>query len=123
MTDRPFRTARVSSREAAAVAIHPVTGDPIFCFARPTDPLPDRYRRLGYEKKQFHSIHELRRWCASKGLVNDITEYDNPDAGGYDDEVRERQEAEDRKWMETYKRERELAARAVGVGPHRVRVG
>jgi hypothetical protein len=114
--------ARVSSSEATAVAIHPITGDPIFCFARPSDPLPERYRRLGYEKRQFHSIHELRRWCASKGLTNDVTDYDQPHEGFMEDAWKQQEEA-DRRWRETYARERELAARAMGVGQHRVRVG
>ena len=113
--------AQVSEREATAVAIHPVTGDPIFCFAKPTDPLPERYRRLGYEKRQFRSLHELRRWCASKGLTNDITDYDQ-NYEGFMEAAQAEQEAADKKWADTYRRERELAARAMGVGQHKVKI-
>lgn len=101
--------------DCAAVAIHPVTGDPIFCFMRSTDPLPERYRRLGYEKRIFRSVSELRRWCASKGLVNEITEYDNPNARGLDDDMARIQEEADRRWLDSYRRERALAARAMGI--------
>ncbi len=110
---RPRVNVRVSEREATAVAIHPLTGDPVFCFASPTDPLPERYRRLGYEKRQFHSIHELRAWCRSKGLVNDVLEYDQA-YDGYSEEVARQQEEADRRWLERYRKERELAARAMG---------
>jgi hypothetical protein len=106
---------------ATAVAIHPVTGDPVFCFTRSTDPLPERYRRLGYEKYVFRTVSELRRWCASKGLVNDITEYDSG-YEGFDDEVRKAAEQKEQQWLESYKRERQLAAKALGVGPHGIRL-
>jgi hypothetical protein len=48
--------------------IHPVTGEPKFPMA--DEPMPDRYKMLGYEEKVFDSYFEHQRWCKSKGLVN-----------------------------------------------------
>lgn len=105
-----FRNAQVGASEAAAVAVHPGTGEVVYCFANPTDPLPERYARAGFEKQQFHSLSSLRAFCNARGLVNDI-EYDNPHDGMTEESMRTREEWERGK-ASKYQRERALAAQA-----------
>lgn len=103
--------AQVSASEAAAVAVHPKTGEVVYCFLNPSDPLPERYAAEGFEKQQFQSLSSLRQFCNQRGLVNDI-EYDNPHDGYHEEQLRERERIESQRG-ESYRRERDLAQRAV----------
>lgn len=108
--------AQVGAGEAAAVAVHPKTGEVVYCFANPGDPLPKRYAKAGFEKQQFHSLHALRSFCKSRGLVNDI-EYDNPHEGYGEEVQRKREEAERDSRKTGYWKAREEAAREMGLDP------
>lgn len=106
-----IRNAQVGASEAAAVAINDATGEVVYCFANPGDPIPERYAAAGFRKEQFHSLSSLRRFCDERGLVNDV-EYDNKH-DGYGEEMQRQAEAVEREHGSAYRRERDLAARAI----------
>lgn len=82
--------AQVGEKEATAVAVHPGTGEVVYCFDRPDAPMPESYAREGFEKKQFHSIHELRSFCKSQGVLNDVVETDSRHDGVWDHHYQQR---------------------------------
>ena len=59
--------------------IHPVTGEYKIPMHE-TDPMPQRYRDQGFERRVFNSYFEHKRWMESKGLICHATE-DVPDDG------------------------------------------
>jgi hypothetical protein len=112
---RRSRNAQVGADEAAAVAVNEKTGEVVYCFANPSDPLPERYAAAGFKKEQFHSLASLRSFCKQRGLVNDI-EYDNPH-DGYTEEQQRAEAERERNRDSKYQRAREEAAREMGIDP------
>lgn len=49
-------------------------------------PMPERYRKLGYERKEFTTLRELDSFCKRNSLVNEKANYDGS-GRSYDDEV------------------------------------
>ena len=49
-------------------------------------PMPDRYRRAGYERREFTTLRELDSFCKSSNLVNQQAHYNN-NGRSYDDEA------------------------------------
>lgn len=113
---RRFFNAQVAANEAAAVAVHPVTGETVYCFTDPNGDMPEQYRREGFVKQQFHSARELEKFCRERGLVNDI-EYGNKHDGAfeYSQKVKAEREEERREKMAEYQRARERAMREMGL--------
>jgi hypothetical protein len=88
--------AQVPESEAATVAVHPTTGEVVYCFDRPDRPMPPQYAAEGFEKRQFQSLAALDKFCTDRGLVNEKAHWsDGSSAKRYDEEARA--EREDRK--------------------------
>lgn len=95
------RNAQVGEREASAVAIHPVTGEVVYCFGDdPAKPLPEEWKKEGFEKKQFHSFKELEKFCRERGQVNDIEGDWHKDDGYFEEDLARRR----KQWSEERKR-------------------
>ena len=107
-----YRNQQVGDNEATAIAIHPVTGEKVYCFDSPDREMPEHYRKEGFVKHQFKSFRELQKFCKDNGVVNDI-EYGNKH-DGYSEEmarVRRHREEEKRDMLAAYQRAREQAER------------
>lgn len=110
---RNVRNAQVGENEATAVAIHPVTGEPVFCFNEdPTAPMPEVYAKEGFEKVQFHHYRDLDKWCKENGFVNDGIEGYHKDDGYFEEDYSKRQKVEKER-VERYLEEREKARKAM----------
>ena len=64
---RRGKNQQVSEKEASAVAIHPQTGEVVYCFSRPDAPMPEMYKNEGFEKVQFQSYKSLENFCRERG--------------------------------------------------------
>jgi hypothetical protein len=115
MDDVSIRSARnqqIDPREAAAVAIHPKTGEVVYCFDTPTRDMPAQYRNEGFQKVQFHTARALEQFCRERGLVNDA-EYGNKH-DGYHEEM-QRVQAERRTQLTPYEKARREVMREMGL--------
>lgn len=103
---------QVGEKEATAVAIHPTTGEVVYCFGRPDAPMPDTYKREGFQKVQFHHYHDLQRFCRQQGVVNDIEgDWHQDGEGFFEDDLKERRKKEKMQY-EQYMEEREKVRKA-----------
>ncbi len=66
--------ASVNERERAVVWAHPVHG--IRYPGRNDAPMPEAYRKAGFERKELTSYSELQRFCKAKGIANEHAEFD-----------------------------------------------
>lgn len=107
---------QVSEAEAAAVAMHPVTGEVVWLTGDPTAPLADSYRREGFEKVRFHHFHDLQRFCREHGVVNDLEGDYHPDGDGYWEEKYAERSKKEREQRERYLEEREKVKEAMKKG-------
>ena len=80
----PSRAHTVHPRERAVVWYDPRTGRHA-TPGRNDVPMPERYARQGYERREFASLHDLDTFCKSNNLVNQRAHYDNS-GRSYDDE-------------------------------------
>ena len=48
-------------------------------------PMPDRYKKDGYERREFTSLRELDSYCKQNKLVNEAANYDSGSGRAYDD--------------------------------------
>lgn len=48
-------------------------------------PIPDRYAKLGYERKEFTTLHDLDAYCKRENLVNEAAHYNKGSGRAYDD--------------------------------------
>lgn len=55
------------------VYVHPITGDYRIPLA-PDEPMPERYKLQGYERREFTSYLEHQKWCNDHNLVNKYAE-------------------------------------------------
>lgn len=101
----------VTDKEAAAIAIHPVTGEEMYCFDRPDAPMPKHLAAEGYVKVQLNSFKALERFCRERGVVNDI-EGDWKHEDGYFQEDLARRRKIEREQRERYMEERDKVRRA-----------
>ena len=103
-----LHNAQVGADEAAAVAVHPETGEVVYCFTDPRNPMPSRYAEQGFVKQQFHSGRQLEAWCKARGLVNDMS-YGNKHDGAFEESQKKKSvlEAERRERQAEYQRARE----------------
>ena len=106
---------QVGESEATAVAIHPVTGEAVYCFQRPDAPMPELYRQEGFEKVQFRHLSDLRNFCKQRGVVNDMVEGYHRDDGFFEEE-HAKEEKQYKENMERYMEEREKVKKALGRG-------
>lgn len=49
-------------------------------------PMPDRYRKWGYERREFTTLRELDTFCKANNIVNQRGSYDS-NGKSYDDEA------------------------------------
>lgn len=110
MQGRP-RNAQVGENEASKVAIHPQTGEVVYCFTKPGDVMPQRYKDEGFEEKSFTSYRELERFCRQNDLVNDI-EGDWHHNDGYGEEMQRIKDKSEKQRYEKYMDEREKVIQA-----------
>lgn len=90
--------AQVAEQEAAAVAVHPKTGDVSFCFPTPDSPMPALYASQGYVRVKFKSFHALQAFCRARGLVNDVeTDFSLKDADAFERSMKDRRKVWDEK--------------------------
>lgn len=107
-----FTRAQVGEKEATAVAIHPGTGEVVYCFGDdPAKPLPEQWRNQGFEKKQFHSFRELQKFCRATGQVNDIEGDWHKDDGYFEEDLSRRRKIE-KEQRERYMDERQKVLQA-----------
>ena len=66
--------AAVNERERAVVWAHPVHG--VRYPGRNDAPMPEAYRKAGFERKELASYSELQRFCKAKGVANEHVECD-----------------------------------------------
>lgn len=111
MVGREVKNAQVSENEASKVAIHPVTGEVVYCFSKPGDVMPQRYKDEGFEEKSFTSYRELERFCRKNNLVNDI-EGDWHHNDGYIEENQKKRDKAEKARYEQYMDEREKVLKA-----------
>ena len=108
-----FVNCQVGEKEASAVAIHPVTGEEVYCFGDdPSKPLPEQYAKEGFEKVSFNHFRDLEKFCRERGMVNDI-EGDWHKDDGYFEEQQSRSDKQHSEQMRAYKAEREKVKRAM----------
>lgn len=69
----PRFNAGLHTSEKPVLYIHPVTGQIEFPM-RNDRPIPDRYSRQGFERKEFNSYQEHKKFCKDNGLVNQKAE-------------------------------------------------
>ena len=84
MWKRRAQSASVHSSERAAIWYNTATGK----HATPglnNVPMPERYRKAGYERREFHSLRDLDSYCKSENLLNHAANYDNS-GRAYDDD-------------------------------------
>lgn len=70
--------------ERAVVWYNPATGK----HATPGQnniPMPDRYRKAGYERREFTTLRELDSYCKTENVVNERANFDS-NGRSYDDE-------------------------------------
>lgn len=101
-----IRNQQVADVEAAAVAFNPKTGERVYCFANPTDPLPEQYAKEGFVKQQFKTARELEKFCRDNNLVNDM-EYGNRHDGAFEEHLKRRSKDEKRAAEERAEKRRE----------------
>jgi len=81
---RRRQSASVHPRERAVVWYNPSTGK----HATPmlnNVPMPERYRRQGYIRREFDTLRSLDTYCKEAGVVNEKAHFDS-NGRGYDDE-------------------------------------
>ena len=74
----------IHPRDRAVVWYNPETGKHA-TPGRNDIPMPDRYRKAGYERREFETLRSLDNYCKSNNLVNEKAHY-NSSGRGYDDE-------------------------------------
>ena len=79
---RPYIGIHPSER--AIVWYNPATGKHA-TPGRADVPMPARYRKWGYERREFTTLRELDSFCKQNNLVNQRGSYDNS-GRSYDDE-------------------------------------
>lgn len=104
--------AQVGHGEAAAIAIHPTTGEQVFCFEKPDSPMPERYRKEGFQKVQFHHYRDLERFCRNNNLINDL-EGDWHQEDGFFEEDLAKREKQRKEQYERYMEEREKVRKSM----------
>lgn len=102
---------QVPDSEAAAVAVHPQTGEVVYCFDRPDRPLPAVWKEQGFVKQQFNHYKDLERFCRQTGQVNDIEGDWAHDGGFFEEDLARRKKIEAQR-LEQYMDERENVMRA-----------
>ena len=75
----------IHPKDRAVVWYNPTTGRHA-TPGRNDAPMPDRYRQLGYERREFTTLRELDAFCATNRLVNQKGSYDGS-GRSYDDEA------------------------------------
>ena len=79
----PKRTvASVHPKERSVIWYNPETGKHA-TPGRNDVPMPERYRRAGYVRREFESLRSLDSYCKHEGLVNEKANYNSGNA--YDD--------------------------------------
>lgn len=61
--------------ELAVVFRHPVTGSTAYPGVN-NRPMPERYRRAGYETVELNSLSKLDKFCKEKNLINEAANFD-----------------------------------------------
>ena len=76
---RPINLARhstVHARERTVVWKHPKTG--VVSYPPMADaPMPDRYRKQGFERVEFETQRSLDKFCDEKKVLNERSHFDN----------------------------------------------
>jgi hypothetical protein len=112
VSENRVKNVHVPDTEAAAVAIHPVTGEAVFCFERPDSPMPETYRQEGFTKVQFNHYRDLERFNRERGLVSDIEgDWSKEGEGFFEEDLKKRRKLES-EHRERYLEEREKAKKA-----------
>lgn len=101
----------VPDSEAAAIAVHPLTGEEVYCFDRPNAPLPEVWKKEGFVKMTFNHYKDLERHCRERGMVNDIEGDWAHDEGYFEEDLARRQKIY-KEQRERYMEEREKVMRA-----------
>lgn len=110
---RRVYNAQVGENEATKVAIHPVTGEIVYCFnENPNAPMPEVYKKEGFVEKSFVHYRELDKFCKENNLVNDAVEGYHKDDGYFEEDLARRQK-EEKQRVERYLEEREKARKAM----------
>lgn len=73
----------IDPSEAAVVYHHPGT-DKIRWPGRADVPIPERYRRQGYERREFRSLRELDQFSKARGVIHEKSHF-NSNGRGMDD--------------------------------------
>ena len=76
--------ASVRASERSVVWYNPKTGKH-HTPGRNDVPIPDRYAKRGYERKEFTTLHDLDTFCKRENLVNEKASYDSGSGRAYDD--------------------------------------
>jgi len=74
----------IHSRDRAVVWYNPATGKHA-TPGRNDIPMPDRYAKSGYERREFQTLRELDHFCKRNNLVNHQANYDHS-GRSYDEE-------------------------------------
>lgn len=68
---RKHRNQQLGEGQRPVVWENPATGEVKYLH---TPYMSKHYEGLGYEKKEFTSVHEHKKWCDAKGVVNHALE-------------------------------------------------
>ena len=70
------RATNVHPSERAVVWYDPKTGRHA-TPGRNDVPMPDRYRKAGYQRREFPTLRSLDQYCKQEGLHNEKADFDN----------------------------------------------
>ena len=75
----------IGPQDATVVYEHPVTKHVVYP-GRNDQPMPERYRVSGYQRKEMRTLREIDRFSETHGLVNERANYNS--GNGYDGDHR-----------------------------------
>lgn len=76
------RLAAVHERERCVVWQHPGTGEVRYPMAN-NIPMPDRYQKQGFERREMPSLASMESFCREKGMINEIAHWDSGSGRGF----------------------------------------
>lgn len=80
---RPRNARPLAAAETTVVYQHPESGHVVYP-GRNDQPMPARYARRGYERKELTSLSAVDRFSKEHRLVNERAHYDRGSGRGYD---------------------------------------
>lgn len=76
----------IHAKDRAIVYYNPKTGKHA-TPGRSDVPMPARYAKDGYERREFETLRDLDKYCKENNLVNEKANYDSGSGRAYDDEA------------------------------------